>query len=683
MPTFSPFDITFWLQCIWYIAAVFIAYYIPGSLVLVTFVLPRIFRIVLATVIGMVLFAYQGYVFGYLQVRYLTYVYIAICVGLWIYKGITKRHHPSVPRYSIRWKTWVIIAVGTLMQLSTIWFSGVTSGGSAYYCCGNPNDNFLYGTLSRQIIHQIPPQQPGMVGELFKNYHYWSNIVVGETSRIFGLPVFQVQFQYSTVFLSFAMGILFLCLVWALGGSDSLGHFVLFFFYFGSDAIYWIIILLRSAPMFSMSSLEDGVGFLANYPRAIAVVVAVAGMILLFLCRKKPSIVSIVIVSLLFASLAGFKIYIGFFVYIGLVALALYDLIRRKSWTTALVGIITLLFLLPIYIPANMKAGGLFYMGFWRAQNFIVQPWLNLLRLEQARIIYDADHKWMQVTFYNVLFTAIYFIAIFGTKSISLLNTKSSLKQIPIAAHVFFIPSMIVSLAIGFFFNQETGESNTFNFLVTVFIFLSLYAGLVLNNIFQMKKSLIGKIIVIVVIILTLPRPIYQGYKNIYEILNKKGFSISKEILDASREIRQKTNTDSIILVDPTVFKFDSEGPVFSMLTDRSMFFSGEKFLYWFRVPEGVIEERKQAVSTILAPANIIEAAAVLKRYPIDYLILGNSLSIISTTSASFVEKFYQNLQVTIYKIHRENIPNTVFNDAPESTTASEWRYEMMMNSYR
>ncbi|MEK7141525.1 MAG: hypothetical protein AAB800_03200 [Patescibacteria group bacterium] len=682
MPTFSLIDSIFWLQFLYYFFVVCIAYYIPGSLLLRQISIPRIIKISISITLGMVLFAYQGYLFGVLHIRYLTYFYVLACFVIWLHvRQKSQKTEIGVP-FAMNWKIWSVILIGSFMQLSTIWFTGVVLKGTAYYCCGNANDNFFYGSLSRKIIDSIPPKHPGMTGALLENYHYWSNIVVGETSRISGLPVFQLQFQYSTVLIALLMGILLFGLVWQLGGSGNLGLWTLFFFYFGSDAIYWIIIALKSAPPFSMSSLEDGPGFLANYPRAMAVMVGVAAMTMLFYVRKKPTVVTVIVTSLLFASTAGMKIYVAFFMYVGLLSIALFDAIRHRSKIAAVVGLVTVALVLPVYMQTNAGAGGLYYLGFWRAQNFIVQPWLNLLRLEQARIIYEGDHKWMQVLFFNILFTAIYIVAIYGTKVIALFNNKNTLKQLPLGFHVFMFPALCTSFLLGFFYNQDTGESNTFNFLISVFIFSSFYAALVIQYVTDRHRRL-SVIIAFIVIFLTVPRPLYRTYQNISDVIHKRGFSISKGILDGAKAMRSATHSNDVFLVDPRYFKFDTEGPVFSMLLDRPMFYSGEQFLYWFKAPPQEVARRKEAASIITSSLNIIEVAAMVKQYPISYIIDSPVSLIGSTTSASFLDTYYANDDIRVLRVRADAIPGSVFEDVIESTQASTARFNVIAAPYR
>jgi len=680
MPNFSLNDWNFWLQFFKYAVVVWIAYFMPGDMLLKKALMPKIFRIPLAIVIGMTLFGFIGVISAYLGIRYFSSIYVIICAGIWIIHRL-KNRVARVP-FSVDKFSFVLIFIGAIAQLTTIWFTGVTVNKTATYCCGDPNDNFFYGTISREITHAIPPQYPGLTGMEFKNYHYWSNIIVGETARVFHIPVYQLQFQYSTVLIAFVVGLLLLGLCWELGLSKNFSRWLLFFFYFGGDAIYWYVAIAHSGSIFAMSSLEDGIGFLANYPRAIAVMTSIAALTLLFKLKKDFSIQLLVTTSLLFASLAITKIYIGFFWYVGLVCLALYDVVKKKSFVTMSVGLLTLLFCLPIYLSANASAGGLYYVGFWRAQNFIVQPALNLVRLDMARLIYENDHKWIQVMVFNIGFTVLYFTLIFGTKLFALLNTKKSLRTVPFEFHCLFIIPLVASAVIGFFFNQDVGESNTFNFIVSSLIYISFYTALYCASITESKKKWLVYCFTCVIILLTAPRACYKVYRNINEIIHHQGFTISSDVLDTSQFIRKTTSYDDVFLIDNRAFEMDKSGPVFSMLVDRPMFLSGESLFSWQKNLSKEIDRRKLVRGMIFSNGGILQVAATLKSNKIDYLVTDNEHVFGSTKSASFYEHFYENPEVLVIKVHRELIPKDIDTQAIEAATASAYRYNELTAPY-
>ena len=238
-----------------------------------------------------------------------------------------------------------------------------------------------------------------------------------------------------------------------------------------------------------------------------------------------------------------------------------------------------------------------------------------------ARTIYAGDNKWMQVSVFNIGFTVLYFIAIFGTKLLAVFNNRKSLLKLPAEFHLFFVPPIIISAMIGFFFNQEVGESNTFNFIVSSFIFLSFYAALFCAYLSENKRRWIGIVFTVFLILLTIPRACYKIYNNINDLTHYKGFVILRPILDAARIIRQEAAEKDVVLVDVRAFYFDKYGPVFSVLVDRPMYYSSEDFLRWFKGPEDEIQKRKFVRDTIFTDPNILNVASVLKTSNINYII--------------------------------------------------------------
>ena len=106
----------------------------------------------------------------------------------------------------------------------------------------------------------------------------------------------------------------------------------------------------------------------------------------------------------------------------------------------------------------------MYFTGLSLFENFIVQPWMMLDRLELARRIYLEHRSWLRVIQYEVIFAFIFIATVFGTKLLGLFQTRKSLSRLPIELHIFLISGMAVSVILGLFFQQYTGGSNTFNF---------------------------------------------------------------------------------------------------------------------------------------------------------------------------------------------------------------------------
>ena len=67
-----------------FLLAAFLALFIPGDIFVGRLNLTALQRIVLALGLGLVLWALQAFIFGFLGLRNLTYVYLFVAVILWL-----------------------------------------------------------------------------------------------------------------------------------------------------------------------------------------------------------------------------------------------------------------------------------------------------------------------------------------------------------------------------------------------------------------------------------------------------------------------------------------------------------------------------------------------------------------------------------------------------------------------
>jgi len=673
-------DIFHW-SFIWYfiyfIVVVLVGYYIPGSLVLEKAGVRKGTPISLSIVTGMVLLAFQGYVFGYLGVRYFSYVYIFVFLIFSLFKFWKSRKlkHFKINMQNIDWVFIVIVLIGSLVQLSTIWFTGIVkSDGNAYFCCGDPNDNLWFASITNQLIERIPPYQPGMYQVLFRNYHYWSNLIVGETSRIFRIPPFQLQFQYMTLLSS----VLFAQLIWGFSSVLRLGksyaRWLAVFLYFGSDMLYAVQFFLGKPIDFTMSSLEDGVGFYANFPRALAVIVFFAFLILFVRWMERKTVLLTVLLSLFVGSLFGIKIYIGIFLLVGLCTVMLIRLFHRDLSYISLC-IMSLLVALVVFFPVNSTAAGFFFTGFWRVENFAVQPALGLVRLELARKIFADAGKPLKALFFDLIFLLLYIVSLFGTKIIGCVQSKVTLRRFPSTIHILFGAGFLFSAVLGFFFVQKVSSSNTFNFIVNIFIFSSVYAALACTFLIPEKPRIIRFALIACICAIMMPRVIYRASANIKEISKNKGFYIENDVVLTSKFLKDQIGENSLIAVNPFSFYFDTNGPMFQALTTKHMFYSGEGLLEGFQAPETIRLERKEAVRKMFTSTDENEIAKTVRFYGIDYIVVRLPQILKNPYLSFFLEEVFRQNDIIVFRVKRECLPLGIFSGVSLRQLSEDQRY--------
>lgn len=645
------FSISFWFYFLVFGIAVFLAFFIPGDLLIKRYSLSVFQRFVLGTGIGIVFWGWQGLVFGYLGLRFLSYLYIIIFLLLWIRirgREFLREVIKKAVINNIDWIVVVLIISGVGIQLSSVWFNGVYLREGLFFCCSNLSDSIFHTALTNQVVKNFPPFEPGMYGEIVRNYHYWGNLIIGELMRVFHLPLISTQNQYAMLLMSALLGLSGVVFGKISGLGRSFSRWLIFFLYFGGDLIFLLVSFMRKEVNFQMSSIEDGAKFLINPPRAISIIILFVGLSLFFVWLKKKDFSLGLLVAFVLVSTIGFKVYTGFFVLIGLFGLLIFFAIK-KNFKFIILFFIAVLISAIIYFPVNKNAGGLYFTGLSLFENFIVQPWMMLGRLEFARRIYLEHHSWLRVAQYEFIFASIFIVTVFGTKLVGLLQTKKSFSLLPKELHIFLLSGIVVSAVIGLFFQQYTGGANTFNFLVSIFIVGSIYSALACSY-WISKLHRYAKIsLIIFIVILTAIRVLQTAFVNTQNIQMKQGFIVDNYELDGLKYLKEETRVDSLILIDYKAFKMDAESSYISFLADRPMFLSGFKESL---TTHGVdFSDRKKVVDTILTSHNPKEVRKNLLEHKIDYIYLSLINNTLATEAAQFSDIVFQNQRIRILRI--------------------------------
>lgn len=630
-------------------------YFVPGWTVLFSLQTEFLLSVLLAVPLGIALWGWQAWVLGWLHVRWASWVYIA-AFAVWFVRLAFPHRKPwktLLPSIRLAWQrdalSLVIVIIGVLAQSLMLWNVFTHLGGLWSSCCGDTNDNTWYASITRALIRSVPPEYPGITGQILHNYHYWSNLVVADVVRVFGVAQLPFQFRYSGALVSLAFGLTIVAFTRAIKGGVALRRWMLLFLYFGGDMIYLIPLIMQRTFGFPGSSLEDGVRFLSNLPRSYAVVLTFAWLSLWLTWRQKLTAPRILLLGLLLASTIGFKVYLGLFLFVGLGFVACYELMKRRT-SHLLLLFVSLLLAALVYLPVNAGSGGIYFTGFWRFEDFIVQPGFHLDRLELARRIFGADNKMLKVLFFDLIFFAIYIVAIFGSKLLAVFQSKKSWSLLPLVLHVFLLPAIVVHFILGSFFQQTTGGSNSFNFLVNVFIFLSVYAATAVTawqDFLKKRSRALATIFILTVLLITLPRAVYE-----IELLVRRSMDLypmesaeTKAVVDYLRA----TPKETLIMVRSRYLAADDLGPYMFFLTERPQYLSApEKLLEQFGADTF---DRKRNREVLTHRGRPYAQRLLLKHEKIDYIVLDTQEAVVATKSAYWLTPVVQTVPITLLKV--------------------------------
>jgi len=620
----NPF---FWLYFFLFLPAVFVSFYIPGWIVLSRFKLEsRTLNFVLSNALGVALWGFQGYIFGYLNIRFATYLYCGISLVLFImnYKLFSKEFIGLMKGFDRRhFFPAILIFFGVIGQLLPIFGSGIKYSDGVKFFGNNAVDGVMHLAYIRSISAHFPPLEPGFAGLLIHNYHYWGDLVEADMSRIWTLPIIHLFFQFFPFYLSVLIGITSFVLVKEWGGSSKMALWFIFLLYFASDSAYMVLLILGKPFGFYTPAIDSGVTQFLNMPHMFGKLIFLAGLITvrkwLETKRKSWGILSVLLCSSLF----GFKIYFGLYIAIGFISVFLgklsYESFKKKS--LVLDGQyfmqILLFFLLgvAIFLPHNYGAGGFVFVYLEWPRSLLGVGSIDWREWWLRRQVYEAAHNIRNLAVLDSLAVFIAFVSIYGTRLLGFVMTKKLFKFLGFRMILILIPPLVVFHILGLFTIQSSGGVNVYNFFSVSAVILSLFAAYILS---MYKKNLVGMIIIILFVGLTIPRSLYEISGNIGKYVSSDYYPVSNGELEAFRYIRNNAERQTVVQGSPDN-PLDIQTPYVSFFTERPSYLAGGGLLETHNVK---VKDRKKALEKIFASTNVIDYSSGLRKLGVSYVYL-------------------------------------------------------------
>lgn len=652
-PTFFQNLLISFILFPYFLIAIFFAFYIPGSLVLgsVKKYFPSVFqRITLSIVTGIVLWAYQGFLFGFLGMRFLTYLYIIIFFIFWLlhrrkqiaisYKDLLSK---LVKLPVFHYILIMIFIIGIFGQTQKFWVAGSMASDGMHIFASAADDELYQTALIRQIVNRFPPFEPGLVGINVRNYHYLSNLIIADLVRVFHLPLLSAQFQYMYLLISFLLGAVSWTLARQLRFSVIASMVFVYLQYFASDLLYILTYITSHRFDFTTGPIEGGVEFLENPPRAFAIVIVLCGFVFFNLWIKKKKIKIGILTALLFASLIGFKIHTALPLFIGLFIFGCYALLK-KQFSSIVILCFTAVLVLAIYLPVNKSAGGLLFTPFWITRDFAVQPLLHISSFELARETYAIHNNGFGVFRMDIIMLVLFLVCQIGVRSVGFIPYRPFLRALSFPGTIVLYTAIIAGIILGTFFYEQTGGANIFNFFLTSSLLLSIPAAYLVGALLQ--KRYVGLFVLIFLLLFTLPRWIYRTHLS-FLYFQKSTPIIWNGQLQAMEFIARHTDPRSVVLVF-NKGQWDYRYPYVSIFTQRDMFSSGEWVLGNHDVYD--YKSRDQVKETLLTSTDPYLARNLLQKNHIDILYFYGNPVLPKGSNGAGIKKIFQNGYNTIYQ---------------------------------
>ncbi len=628
-----------------FILAIFLSFYIPGRVVLgEQKKLSSLGIAATSIILGFVLWGWQGFIFGYLHLRFLSYVYLIIFVLFFFKRGYFKK--PSFNYKKIDWIAVLIVIIGIIAQMIPYVRMGQLTSSGLFVSLHNPGDHIWHATLIQEIVTRFPPNEPAMYGVLLKNYHFWFNLVGAELIRIFNLPLFQTQFIGLYGLGSILLGAIAYSFAKGLYDSKLFIRLFLFFLYFSGDAAGWFTLVLTHKFNMNVSSLfDDATKFMDNPGRGYATLIALAGLYLLFRNRQNLIRKNIIILAILFGSLIGFKVYVGIPFLGGLFCLAFFDAFKNK-FSSLWIFVISLILSLGQFLPINASSGGLFFLPVDVPRDFITQRALGLDYIAQRWSIYFEHNNYPRLIEYAVIMISVYLVVQLGLKLFGFFPLKKT-REILGRELVLLYSTAISSFIVGFFFYQKVGGANIWEFFPTGTFILTIILSLNLALYLPKKNKILTVVLVTVAIVIVIPRWFYTVNLD-YRMDYLAGFhGISNEELESYSFLRDKTPKDSLVFI-VNQSRYVDFSSIVSALSKRNLFLSGSGVSQTYNP---VQQQRKQDLKDLMVSTDSAKIIDILKKNDINYVYFYGEPHWLVSAEKLPIEKVFSNRSSVIFKV--------------------------------
>jgi hypothetical protein len=361
---------------------------------------------------------------------------------------------------------------------------------------------------------------------------------------------------------------------------------ILFFHFWAGNSLIFLSYLFKNKWDFTMPAIDHGMIQFYNPPQTFAKVllVFISWWWLTYLSKRKKSTLEIAMLACVAASLFGYKIYFGLYAYLFLTIWLFFSLIsaiRKKgtdlnSWLATFGWVaVSALIALAIYLPPNKQAGGLFWAPLAWPKILLGQNnlnwnewWLRMQVYEEANSL-----KGMSAIYFSAILITL--IGIAGTRLLGIVSLFRVLATR--AARMWWGIHLISSLIfffVGMNFLQVSGGANTFNFFILSLIVWGWFAGIVMGKIISQKNSVIYLLFSIMVVLVSIPRPLQEVWlwrQSYFE--NIGSFELKKAEHDALLAL--KNLPDGIFISSPFDKHDFFETPYRSFFSQKRSYLSG------------------------------------------------------------------------------------------------------------
>lgn len=628
--------------------------------------------ITLSFVLGIIQFLFLTLLLGIINFRDGIYIILLLLISY----GLIKFRLSFLEDWKFLFREKVLFSLVSLgiLVLGFINFpSGLLYSGGLYFWSSQGFDGLWHVALMEEAIKSFPPQIPTFAGEKLVNYHYFTQLIMGEFNRIY--PFFSsldLYFRFFPVVWAFLIGISVFSFVNRWQDNKVIGYWAMFFTFFVGSFGY-IVKFLHEGIIFGGENIFWAAQIntiLGNPPHAVAISLLVNTLLLILLYLKTNKKVFLILAFLIAATLAGFKVSGGMVLLAGLGALGVINILFKRRPT---IFALFILLLSSNYLVIKLITKGaetfLIFQPWWFIRTMVVAPdRLDWIDLEHRRQHYLSVGRWtsyLRVVQVEATAFLIFLIGNLGTRFIGLFEVFRKIiffKKVILNEQmdIILIVSMLTAFLIPLLFVQSAIAYSGIQFMQYFLLITGFYASITVYKFFQLIKiKYIEFLLTIFLISFSVPTVI----GNFVEFYGRPPLSkISKVELKALEYIKENTNSDIVILSIPynqySKDKYKSQPfPIhvwyktayISAISSRRTYLASEDNVDQAGFP---MEQRREKIVEFLKQEDFKRNKKFLKEEGIDLVYLRkDELESPFDPNKNGLVKYFENEEVLVYKV--------------------------------
>lgn len=471
-------------------------------------------KIGLSFSLGIVLFTLISFIFSHLHLRFLIFPFFIFFFIYFLFryrfrkKEILKIWKPEL-------MPSLTIGFASLIQFVLMSKSGTPYQGGLAFWGVNGYDGIWHTSLISELSQYFPPQNPGFAGEALKNYHFLADLFMAQIHNFSRIPILDLYFRFLPLLLTVLLNLLIFIFVRAWSKSKKIACWAVFFTSIVGSFGYLPQLIGHGSNNWETAfwGVQPASAFL-NPPFALSLIILMTGLFLLYYMPKKTGRSYFFIISLVFGSLIGFKVYAGLIILATLLLLGLWQLVRERNKQFLIVFFLSLAFSLLVYLPTGKGTTGfMVFEPWWFIRTMVQAPdRLNWPGLELRRQTYVLIDDFISLAFLEFFTFLIFVIGNLGVRFIGFFSfAKRFLKGELIDR--FLILASLVAFVPPIFFVQKAVPWNSIQFFY-YFIFLSsFFAAFAFDWLLKKARFLFLKLFIIIIFVcLALPSTLKTIY---------------------------------------------------------------------------------------------------------------------------------------------------------------------------